>query len=255
MKCPKLPVLLLLFLTFSCTKKTSEQLIWEEHFEGSKLNESNWNFELGDGCPYLCGWGNNELQVYTQENHRVDNGMLSITTKKEDSIYTSTRITTKGKFEFTYGRVEIRAKLPIGKGLWPALWMLGANINEVGWPKCGEIDILEYIGRNPNHVFFSLHTADSHGQTVNTTTNKIEHIEDGFHIYEMEWTSESIRFYVDKEHQYTFNPKDKTEDIWPFNKDFYLIVNTAVGGNFGGAEIDDSILPQEFLIDYIKVYQ
>ena len=133
--------------------------------------------------------------------------------------------------------------------------MLGADISEVGWPKCGEIDILEYVGKNPNQVFFSLHTPDSHGNTVNTETNKIEYIEEGFHIYEVNWDAEKISFYVDSKHQDTFNPTNKTEGVWPFNKDFYLILNTAVGGNFGGNEINDSVLPQNFIIDYIKVYQ
>lgn len=247
-------VLLLFSLTIACST-SNEKLIWEENFDGSALNESIWNYELGDGCPNLCGWGNNEAQHYTKNNHKVTDGFLTITTKKEDSIYTSTRITTKDKFEFTYGRVEIRAKLPVGKGLWPALWMLGADITEVGWPKCGEIDILEYIGRDPNHAFFSLHTEDSHGNTINSKRTKIENIEKGFHIYEMEWTAESISFYVDGKHQYTFSPKDKTEAIWPYNKDFYFIINTAVGGNFGGQDIDGTIFPQDFVIDYIKVFQ
>jgi len=154
-----------------------------------------------------------------------------------------------------YGRVEARAKLPVGHGIWPAIWMLGSNITEVGWPLCGEIDILEYVGREPDMVFNSLHTKDSHGNTVNTKKTKIETIEEGFHTYTADWTPEKIDFYVDGNLMYTFAPEHKTEEIWPFNQPFYLILNMAVGGNFGGPEVDDSIFPQEFVIDYIRVYK
>lgn len=249
----RLIAIFLIVLITSCSSK-SEQLIWEENFDGTTLDTKNWNIELGNGCPNLCGWGNDEAQFYTNKNHKVENGFLTITAKKIDSTYTSTRITTKDKFEYTYGRSEIRAKLPQGKGLWPALWMLGSNINEVGWPKCGEIDIVEYVGREPGTVFFSLHTANSFGNTINTKKSKIQNIEDGFHIYEIEWNQDSISFYVDKVLQYTFNPPEKTEDVWPFDQPFFFIINCAIGGRFGGFDIDDDNLPQDFIIDYIKVY-
>ncbi len=155
---------------------TQEELYWAEEFDGTELNEAFWNFEVGDGCPDLCGWGNAEPQVYTRENHRVKDGKLHITVRKDAGSYTSTRITTKNKVEFQYGRVEARAKIPRGKGVWPALWMLGSNIDEVGWPLCGEIDILEYVGREPQVVFNSLHTMDSHGNTINTRKTRIEDI-------------------------------------------------------------------------------
>ena len=138
---------------------------------------------MGDGCPNLCGWGNNELQRYTKTNHQLVDGKLIITARKQDSIYTSTRITTKNKKEFQFGRMEVRAKLPIGKGLWPAFWMLGSNIGEVGWPDCGEIDILEYVGKEPKTIFTSLHTRDSSGNTVNTKKTIIDDIEEGFYVY------------------------------------------------------------------------
>ena len=181
--------------------------------------------------------------------------MLTITAKLEDSIYSSTRITTKSKFEFQYGKIEVRAKLPIGKGLWPAFWMLGSNISDVGWPKCGEIDILEYIGREPQQIFTSLHTQDSYGNTVNTKKTKIDAIEEGFHKYAVDWTKDKIQFFVDEQLVYTFDPENKTEDVWPFDQPFYMIVNLAIGGNFGGPEVDDLIFPQEFVLDYIKVYK
>lgn len=239
---------------FIISFKTEPKLIWEENFDGNELNENNWNFELGDGCPHLCGWGNNERQIYTKENHKVENGNLTITAKLKDSVYTSTRITTKKKFEFKYGKIEVRAKLPVGHGLWPAFWMLGGNISEVGWPKCGEIDILEYVGKEPNMVFTSLHTQDSHGNTINTKKTKFENIEEGFHTYSANWTKDKIDFFVDDQLVYTFNPEAKTKDVWPFDQSFFIIINMAIGGNFGGPDVDNSIFPQEYIIDYVRVY-
>jgi beta-glucanase (GH16 family) len=231
------------------------KLIWEENFDGTELNENYWNFELGDGCPNLCGWGNNEAQIYTKDNHQVKDGNLIITAKLENGIYSSTRITTKGKKEFKYGRIEARGKLPLGEGLWPAFWMLGSNILEVGWPTCGEIDILEYVGRERENIFTSVHTADSHGMTKNTRKDVIKGIEEGFHTYAIEWTEDNIDFLIDGELFYTFIPENKSTEVWPFNQPFFIIVNMAIGGNFGGPDIDDSIFPQEFVLDYIKVYE
>lgn len=239
----------------SCQAQVKKgKLIWEENFNGKTLNEKVWNYELGDGCPHICGWGNNERQIYTKDNHVVMNGFLTITAKKESDKYTSTRITTAGKKEFKYGYIEARAKVPVGHGIWPAFWMLGSNIKQVGWPMAGEIDILEYIGKEPDMVFTSLHTKDSHGNTVNTRKTRIEDVEEGFHTYAVNWTEDQIEFFVDGKSVYTFVPKDKSEEVWPFNQPFYFILNVAVGGNFGGPEVDDTIFPQEFVIDYIKVY-
>lgn len=237
----------------ACAPKT--ELVWEDNFYGNALNEEYWNFELGDGCPDLCGWGNDELQLYTKNNHELKDGMLIITANKEDSIYTSARITTKAKKEFQYGRIEIKAKLPLGKGLWPAFWMLGSNIDELEWPLCGEIDILEYVGKEPNKIFTSLHTKDSHGNTINTKKTRIEGIEEGFHVYMAEWTKDKIEFYVDGKLLYTFSPEHKTEETWPFDQPFYMLINLAIGGGFGGPEVDDAIFPQQFIIDYVRVYQ
>jgi len=231
------------------------ELIWSDEFEDASLNETFWNYELGNGCPDLCGWGNNEPQMYTKKNHQIKDGSLHISIKKEGAMYTSTRITTEKKFEFQYGRVEARAKLPVGKGIWPAIWMLGSNHREVGWPHCGEIDILEYVGREPHMIFNSLHTKDSFGNTINTKKTRIEDIEDGFHTYVADWSPQKIDFSVDGELLYSFEPEVKTEETWPYNQPFYLIINSAIGGNFGGHEIDDTVLPQEFIIDYIRVYK
>ncbi len=249
--------ILVCLLIFNCSfaQVGTRKLVWEEHFNGKSLNEKTWNIELGDGCPN-CGWGNNERQLYTNDNHKIEKSCLVITAKKEaDNKYTSTRITTKGKKEFQYGRFEARAKLPVGHGIWPAFWMLGSNIDQVGWPMCGEIDILEYVGKEPNMVFTSLHTQDSHGNTINTKKTKIESIEEGFHLYAIEWTPDKIEFFVDAKLVYTFQPELKTQAVWPYNQPFYFIINMAIGGNFGGPKVDDAIFPQKFYIDYIKVFQ
>ncbi len=235
-------------------QETKRKLVWEENFSGKALNEKNWNFELGDGCPN-CGWGNNERQLYTKENHQLTDGKLVITAKKDGEKYSSTRITTQGKKEFQYGRIEARAKVPVGKGIWPAFWMLGSNIKSVGWPKCGEIDILEYIGREPDMVYTTLHTQDTHGEHASSQKTKIDTVEEGFHVYATEWDAEKITFYVDDKLVYTYQPENKTEGNWPFNQPFYIIINCAIGGNFGGPAVDDSIFPQEFIIDYVKVFQ
>jgi len=246
----------LLSLGTSWAQPKERKLVWQEEFDGITLNEKEWNFELGDGCPNICGWGNNEKQIYTKNNHSLKNGNLVINVLKNgNDSYTSTRITTAGKKEFQYGRMEVRAKIPTGKGIWPAFWMLGSNIKKVGWPKCGEIDILEYVGREPHQIFTSLHTQDSHGNTINTKKTQISNIEEGFHLYAIDWTKDKIEFFVDNQSVYTFNPDKKDENVWPFNQPFYFIINVAVGGNFGGHDVDNEIFPQEFLIDYIRVYQ
>lgn len=247
-------IALLLIGNLAMAQQTKRKLIWEENFDGKSLNESSWNFEIGNGCPN-CGWGNNERQLYTKENHKIVDGNLVITAKKDGDKYTSTRITTKGKKEFKYGRIEARAKVPVGHGIWPAFWMLGSNIDKVGWPKSGEIDILEYVGRDPDMVYTTLHTQDSHGNSVNSKRTSFPTIEEGFHVFAVEWDKDKMDFFVDDAKVYTFQPQNKTEDVWPFDQPFYILINMAIGGNFGGPEVDDTIFPQQYIIDYVKVYQ
>ena len=242
---------LLLGATFSAFSQ--EKVIFEDNFDGESLDMKVWNYEEGDGCPDLCGWGNNEEQIYNRDYVAVEDGKLVITALKKDGKYFSGKINSKDNIEFTYGVIEVRAKVATGKGLWPAIWMLGANISEVGWPASGEIDILEYIGREPGKVFTSLHTPASHGNTVNTRKTKIEGIDEGFHTYKAVWTSDYIEFFVDGQQLYKFTPEKYDESHYPFRKDFYFLINMAVGGNLGGAEIDDAALPDKFYVDYIKV--
>jgi len=247
--------LVLIFVTsLAFAQSKGKKLVWEEQFNTKELNEKDWNYEVGDGCPN-CGWGNNERQLYTKNNHHLVDGNLIITANKKEEKYTSTRINTKGKREFKYGFIEARAKIPRGQGIWPAFWMLGSNIDKVGWPKCGEIDILEYVGKEPSIIFTSLHTQDSHGNTINTKKTKIENIEQGFHLYAIDWTKEKIDFFVDNILVYTFNPAVKDQNTWPYDQPFFILLNVAIGGNFGGPAVDDAIFPKEFIVDYIKVYQ
>lgn len=250
----KTVLIIIIFSVLCFANLRAQELVFEEHFDGVTLNEAVWNYELGNGCPNICGWGNNERQYYNKKNVSVKEGHLVITATK-DSLYESGRITTKNKFEFQYGIIEVKAKLALGEGIWPAIWMLGSNISEVGWPKSGEIDIMEYVGKTPHEIHSTLHTQDSHGQSKNTKITNNETIEDGFHIYKANWTKDAIKFYIDDELTYTFSPEVKDKNTWPFDQPFYIILNLAIGGNFGGPEVDDSIFPQEFVVDYVKVYK
>lgn len=248
---------LILFLSLVCSSLIlNGQVLLEESFDMGSLDESIWTYKLGNGCPELCGWGNNEPQLYTKEQLSVENGNLNITVDKRNGKYYSSRINTKDKFEFQYGTVEARAKVPRGKGLWPALWMLGSDIDTNRWPGCGEIDILEYVGREPGEVFTTLHIPASYGEKPQfTQKTRVDGLEDDFHIYKMTWTWEHITFYLDGEQLYRYQPEVKNDATWPFDKPFYLIVNMAIGGNFGGSDIDHSSLPATFEVDYIKVYK
>lgn len=248
--------LILIFLLIDKGLKPSvNSILFTDDFENTFLDLNHWNYDLGDGCPELCGWGNNEFQIYTKENVFIRNEKLVIKATKQDNKYYSGRITTKDKIEFQYGTVEVKAKLPTGTGVWPAIWMLGHDIDDIFWPLCGEIDIMEYVGKTPGKIHTTLHTKDSYGQSINTKVTTIENIEDGFHIYKMNWDKNKIQFSVDDNIVYTFSPANKNKINWPFDKPFYLILNLAIGGEFGGFEVDDNIFPQEFIVDYIKVYE
>jgi len=244
---------LTLCLVLVSTACAQEKIIFEEDFNADTLNMEVWNYEEGDGCPDLCGWGNNEKQIYNRDYVALKDGKLVITAEKKGDTYYSGKINSKDNVEFTYGVIEVKAKLATGKGLWPAIWMLGADISEVGWPASGEIDIVEYIGREPGIVFTSLHTPASHGNTINTKKTKIADIEEGYHTYKAVWTPDYIEFFVDGNQLYRFTPENYNEEEYPFKKDFYFLINMAVGGNLGGAEIDESALPDKFYVDHIKV--
>ena len=234
---------------------TGLNLIWSDEFNYTGSPESSkWNYNIGAG-----GWGNNEAQYYTSrfENVKVENGYLTITAKKENyegAEYTSTRMLTQGKFDFTYGKVEVRAKLPSGGGTWPAIWMLGSNISTVNWPACGEVDIMEHVGNNQGTVQSAMHTPSSYGGTINHGSQYLEDVSTEFHVYSVEWTEEKMVFSVDDVVHYTYNPSIKDSDTWPFTANQFIILNIAIGGNMGGA-IDPNFTQSSMLIDYVRVYQ
>ncbi len=233
-------------------------LIWSDEFDGSSIDLNNWTFETGSG-----GWGNQELQYYTNgENAAIEGGKLIITAKKvndnkTEGAYTSSRMVTLGKQEFTYGRIEVRAKLPSGTGIWPAIWMLGSNITSVGWPACGEIDIMEYVGYDPNIVHSTVHTPTGYAGDGDGSWMTLETAEEDFHIYGLIWSESSLTFYVDTPDNvvHVYAPVVKNSSNWPFDKPCFFILNIAVGGTWGGAQgIDNAIFPQTMEVDYVRVY-
>jgi beta-glucanase (GH16 family) len=227
-------------------------LVWSDEFNGVSLNNTVWNFEQG-----ATGWGNNELQNYTNstDNVHLDSGYLHITAlNPSGSTYTSGRITTQGKKEFTYLRVEIRAKLPEGQGLWPALWMLGANFSTVGWPRCGETDIMELLGNYPSTVHAAIHW-DSNGHASRTGEFSLQtgKFSSGFHIFSLIWTPNKLKWLVDG--QSYFYLSRSAISGFPFDLPQFFIFNVAVGGNWPGPPDQTTIFPQNMIIDYIRVYQ
>jgi beta-glucanase (GH16 family) len=227
------------------------RLVWADEFSGSRPDTTVWTFEVGDH-----GWGNNELQYYTPgKNALVKDGKLILTAKKEESRYTSARMISRSKKIFTYGYFEIRAKLPQGTGTWPAIWMLGENIGQAGWPACGELDIMEHVGKDPRQIHCSVHNTSGHGATPYTGIVEIAEPFHKFHLYAIDWNESRIRFLVDGKLVYQYAPKEKNGDYWPFDKPMFLIFNLAIGGNWGGPQVDDSCLPQSLTIDYVRVYQ
>jgi beta-glucanase (GH16 family) len=235
-------------------------LIFSDEFDvAGNPDNTKWGFDIGTGCPDLCGWGNAEEQYYTSrtDNVSVKDGFLTITAKKENykgASYTSTKMLTKGNFDFTYGRVEVKAKLPEGKGTWPAIWMLGDNIDTVGWPACGEIDIMEHFGKLQGTISSAMHTPSSFGNTANHGNQFLADVSTKFHTYIVEWTAEEIVFKVDDVEHYRYNPPVKDNNTWPYNADQYLILNIAMGGIAGGS-IDTNFSESNMEIDYIRVYQ
>lgn len=237
-------------------------LVWNDEFDGNELNSANWSYEVGTGN---SGWGNNELQYYRQQNLTVDNGILTIESKNEffnNSNYTSSRIKTEGKQSFVYGRIDIRAALPEGKGMWPALWMLGDSFSTIGWPKCGEIDIMEMAGgpttstRGDGTVFGTAHWEDGNGVKADfsgATSLNSGKFSDEFHVFSIIWDSQKIAWYVDdiKFHEIDITPASLSE----FHQKFFFIFNVAVGGNLPGSPDNSTNFPQKMYVDYVRVFQ
>jgi beta-glucanase (GH16 family) len=223
-------------------------LVWSDEFNTDGAPDATkWGFDLGAG-----GWGNNESQTYTNSasNVVVQGGVLKITAKKEGSTYTSARLKSEDKYEFTYGKIEFRAKLPSGGGTWPAVWSLGQDYKTNSWPACGEIDFMEHVGNSQNVIHGSLHYPGNSGGNANTASTTIANASTEFHVYKTIWTPSSIKFYVDDKLFHSF----ANSNTVPFNKDFFLIMNVAMGGNFGGT-IDPAFTQSTMEVDYIRVYQ
>jgi len=239
-------------------------MVWQDEFLGTELNETDWNYRIGNGCPNLCGFGNNELQYYRKQNAIVANDLLTITAKKEtfaSNQYTSTRINTFGKISVPYGRIDVRARLPFGKGIWPAIWMMGNNKSAVGWPACGEIDMMELRGSAPNKANGTIHYKNASG--VHQYPPSKNHIlssgtyHDEFHVFSLVRTEGKIQWYVD---DILFNTKFYSQlnlgsQPNPFLQDFYIILNLAVGGNYDGNPNSSTIFPQTMEIDYVRVFE
>ena len=243
--------------TFNLYVEQEEQeATWAEEFNyNGAISNSIWTHEIGNGNG---GWGNGESQYYTSnlENVRVENGVLKITAKRQDIggyEYTSARVVSRDKFEFQYGRVDIRAKLPTGIGTWPALWLLGANHYEVGWPECGEIDIMEHWGHDPTVIAGSIHTPMSHGDTWTNAHTTVSDYDEQFHIYSIDWNENRIQFFVDDVLYYTYNPSPRTDENWPFDQEAFFILNVAMGGSW--FDIDQEFSESTMEVDYIRIYQ
>jgi beta-glucanase (GH16 family) len=238
------------------------ELVWSDEFDyQGKPDATKWSYDVGG-----TGWGNSELQYYTPgDNVLVEDGYLRIIAKKEDFNalkYTSTRMVTKGKGDWLYGKFDVRAKIPWGRGTWPASWMLPTDWKYGGWPRSGEIDIMEHVGFAQGQIHGTVHTnAYNHmkGTQVGKTITR-ETVSEEFHVYSVEWLPDKIKFFIDDKLYFVYKPSNlvevPTENEWPFDQAFHLILNIAIGGSWGGARgVDDSIFPQEMVIDYVRVYQ
>ena len=241
------------------------QLVWADEFNYNGLPDpAKWGYDVGGH-----GWGNKELQFYTErrkENARVENGLLIIEARRdawEGHEYTSARLVSKDKGDWSYGRFEVKAKLPSGRGTWPAIWMLPTSREYGNWPNSGEIDIMEHVGHEADVVHASVHTRAYHHsiKTEKTARVDVPNARSGFNLYAVEWTPEEIRGYVNKQHYFTFKNERLTNPAadyrqWPFDKPFHILLNIAIGGTWGGAKgVDERIWPQRMEIDYVRVYQ
>ena len=257
-------IFLIITICWSCSRKTPDkyELVWSDEFDYNGLPDSTkWSY---DTVGNSWGWGNRELQYYTvgkMENAEVSKGTLKIKAQKQSCknfSYTSARLITKYKGDWLYGKFEIRAKLPDGRGLWPAIWMLPTDWEYGGWPQSGEIDIMENVGFDPDTIVSSIHTASFNHKMGTQRNNKIA-IPDNrskFHIYAVKWDESTITCMIDNKVYFTYNKPSDNPNEWPFDKRFHLLLNIAVGGDWGGLfGIDDTAFPARMEVDYVRVYQ
>lgn len=232
------------------------KLVWQDEFEGAEIDRSKWRLDVG-----YTGETNGELEIYTDrpENAYIENSCLVIAAREEERQgfrYTSARLKTKGLHSWTYGRIEACIKIPSGQGIWPAFWMLGEDASTVGWPDCGEIDIMENIGHRPDMVRGTIHGPgyfrdDSIGADLILPDQKFR---DDFHLYAVEWEPDEIRWLVDKHHYSTLTPQD-VPGKWVFDHPFFLLLNLAVGGHWPGYPDETTIFPQFMYVDYVRIYR
>lgn len=240
------------------------KLVWSDEFDGDGLDAAKWEHVVGG-----WGFGNNESQYYTDrmENSFVKDGKLVIRAMREEyegKPYTSAKLVTQNKADWTYGRFEIRAKMPLGQGMWPAIWMMPTDMERYGgWPSCGEIDIMEYLGHEPDKVYGTLHMGNPHYYVGGNTTLEQGTFADDFHTFALEWTPTEMRWYVDDRQYYSLSDwytrsdadAEKSAYPAPFDRAFYLQLNLAVGGNWPGYPDETTVFPQTFEIEYVRVYQ
>jgi beta-glucanase (GH16 family) len=261
-KCKVTAFFCIVFLLFyTNTQAQCPKLVWSDEFSGTTLDLTKWSYQIGDGCDInLCQWGNNELQWYAQDNVSVSNGSLKIIAKQQtiqNKAYTSGRIRTLNKGDIKYGRIEARMKMPIGRGIWPAFWMLPTDNVYGTWPQSGEIDIMEYLGQDPAIVLGTLHFGNlwPNNKYISKTFTLTEGgFNDGFHTFALEWSDNDIKWFVDG---YLYSRKtssDLSGSRWPFDQKFHFLLNMAVGGNLPGSPNSATIFPQTFEVDYVRVY-
>jgi len=247
-------------MCMGCTEKNyvpeGYNLVWSDEFDADGAPDpEKWDYSLGGG-----GWGNAELQTYTnkRDNSFVKNGILSVVAKLDGSKWTSARLKTQYKASWTYGYFEIKARLPEGVGTWPAIWMMPEFENYGGWPRSGEIDIMEHVGYDQDVIHTSLHSsAFNHKKgTQKTHYEKVADVSKKFHVYAVEWTESSIEWFVDGKSFYRVERENDVIEEWPFNKNFYMILNIAIGGSWGGQQgVDKNMSPVTMDVDYVRVYQ
>jgi beta-glucanase (GH16 family) len=234
--------------------KEKYKLVWSDEFNKDGAPDSNvWQYDMGNGSN---GWGNNEAQHYTRDasNVVVKDGKLRITAINTNGNWTSARIKTQGKKSWRYNKIVFRAKLPTGRGTWPALWMLGESVSTKGWPACGEIDVMEHVGRDPGVVQCALHSPASHGNTIHKQSTPLPTFDSEFHDFEVNWDEEKLEFSVDGKLFYTYAPEVKDASTWPYDQPFFLIMNIAMGGGLGGP-IDPALKSAVMEVDYVRVYE
>ncbi|MGA8026739.1 MAG: glycoside hydrolase family 16 protein [Bryobacteraceae bacterium] len=252
--------LALLLTALPILPATNWKLIWSDEFNGAKdapPDSSKWTYDLGAG-----GWGNHELEVYTKSPENISQdgeGHLVIRAVKTESGFTSARIKTQDKFTVEYGKIEARMKIPYGQGMWPAFWMLGNNIAAAGWSKCGEIDVMENIGKEPSVVHGTVHGpgySGAHGITSQYSLPGGKPLSDDFHVYGIEWGPNSIQFFLDGQPYSTVTPASLPKGtVWVYDHPFFLLLNLAVGGGWPGNPDATTVFPQTLLVDWVRVWQ